>query len=211
MQSPKPRIIHSAEEVPSALESLGLDAEIIKFIGESARAARNETLPIDPINAGGTLAYIFGVRAIRNKLLSRGWEKSRQGNIEATVHHEHGIQLWFQNVDKACQTSRIPRAISDKGPGARHLIESGQLDLFNEDNKKRPQKLGSTPTVWVVCVSSDEESLQVEVSRPVSFSGKQYDDFDQRIFVLDKRFEPEAITNEHDIDNIEVNITRKQE
>lgn len=210
MQNRKLQVIQSPDEVSNALEKIGLTTEIVTYIGEAAKAARNEALPIDPVNAGGQLAYIYGVRAIRSTLLNQGWKPSREGNIEATVNHELGVQLWFQNVDKACQSSRIPRAISDKGSGSRDLIEA-QGELFDKADQKKPLQYGSIPTVWVVCVSSDDESIQVEVSRPSRITDKQYEGFEERIFVLDKRYEPEASVHDDDFNEPEVTISRKQE
>jgi len=210
MQNHKPQVIQSPNEVSTTLEQIGLTTEIISHIGEAAKAGRNEALPIDPINAGGLFAYIHGVRAIRSTLRDQGWEISRQGGIEATVNHELGIQLWFQNVDKACQSGRIPRAISEKGSGSRDLIEA-QYELFDKPDQKKPLQYGSIPTVWVVCVSSDNDSIQVEVSRPSRITDKQYANFEERIFVLDKQYEPETSARDDDFNEPEVTISRKQE
>lgn len=209
-------VIVAAEwQVRQELRALGLTPEIVRNVAIASAAARSESLPVDPCSAPGTQAYIHGVRNIRLQLLPNGWEVSRCGNVEATVNHELGIQLCFQNVDRACG-DKDPEAISGKGAGSRHLINAGQTELFpsprnNDQNASRI--FGATPTVWMICVSSDDYTVRAEVSCPEIFEGNQFEGFVRRLFVVDESFgpTPDKIKEPKDDDalDFDVQVTKK--
>lgn len=182
-------VINEGFSVHQELRSLGLTVDIVTSIARKAAAAKAEALEIDPSSTPGTLAYINGVRAIRMALLTRGWRLSRTGNVEATVNDKLGIQICFQNVDIAC-AKQNPQAISGKGAGSRKLIQNGQAELFDRDAPEATDALGSTPTVWVICVSTDSKKLRAEVSCPDIFEGNQFEGFSKRIWVVDEDMEP---------------------
>jgi hypothetical protein len=191
MLNTAPLIIHDTQDVETALSKIGLSRDIVVEIARSAAAARAESLPVDPSGTPGTLSYIYGVRALRLNLLKHGWRENRQGNVESTVNDEVNVQLFFQNVDVACNHFKNPRAISRKGAASRSLVEAGQYELFDQTNDVfKDEVFGKVPTVWVVCVSVEGFSVRAEVSCPKIFEGCQFEDFHQRIFVLDEEFEP---------------------
>lgn len=182
-------VINEGFEVRQELHRLGLTTEIVRTIARKAAAAKAEALEIDPSSSPGTLAYIFGVRAVRTALIPLGWRMSRAGNVESTVNDELGIQICFQNVDTAC-TERHPEAISGKGAGSRKLIQDGQAELFDREAPDAVDAFGSTPTVWVVCVSTDGNKLRAEMSCPIAFEGNQFEGFSERIWVVDEDLAP---------------------
>ena len=152
------------------------------------------------------------MRTIRLQLLPLGWRLSRAGNVESTVNDELGIQLCFQNVDRACDECE-PEAISGKGSGSRNLINAGQQQLWDVDEKG--STLGTSPMVWVICVSTDSKRLKAEVSCPDVFTGNQFEGFSKRILVVDESFEPDPVTRQRDDDDassvdLEVRIAKKQ-
>lgn len=186
----KPTVVTEPREARHELRELGLTPEIIQGIAKAASAARTDSLPVDPCSAPGTQAYIHGVRSIRLQLLPLGWRMSRAGNVESTVNDELGIQLCFQNVDQACR-EKDPEAISGKGSGSRKLIHDGrQTELFVKNETTNTKNFGSTPTVWVVCVSTDAKNVCAEVSCPHTFEGEQFDGFSKRIFIVDEAIDP---------------------
>lgn len=207
----KPVIVDKVWQVKQELNALGLTADIVKEIALAAAGARAETLPIDPCSAPGTQAYIYGVRAIRLRLLPLGWQISRLGNVESTVNHELGVQICFQNVDQACGI-RDPEAISGKGAASRTLVQSGQTELFPREEGGGKQMLGSRLKVWLICVSSDENHVRAEVSYPKAFEGNQFEGFVKRIFVVNESFGPQPdkwAKPDDDFPNLDVQVTRK--
>jgi hypothetical protein len=213
MQSSKLKVVTEGWEVKSTLQTLGLTPEIICNVARAAAGAKADSLAVDPCSTPGQLAYIYGVRNIRLQLLPKGWRISREGNVESTVNHDLGIQLCFQNVYLACG-DRDPEAISGKGSGSRKLIHNGQVELFETLGSTAKKAVGSTPTVWVLCVSCDEKSIRAEVSCPESFEGEQFQGFSKRIFVLDETLDPKPQTDkssDEDVDDtdFEVRISKK--
>ncbi|ASM77355.1 hypothetical protein VITFI_CDS1577 [Vitreoscilla filiformis] len=217
MQQQKSVVFNQDSEVRHRLRKLGLTTEIVRLIARRVAAAKAEALEIDPTNAPGMLAYIHGVRATRMELLKvSGWRMSRAGNVESTVNDKLGIQICFQNVDAAC-TEPNPQAISGKGAGSRKLIQNGlggQGELFGREAPESVDAIGSTPTVWVVCVSTDDKKLRAEVSCPEVFQGSQFAGFSERIWVVDEDIAPtvEPVDRpEDDSDSVEheVRIARK--
>ena len=168
---PLPVVITVPWQVDQMLRGLGLTREIVREIALAAGGARADALAVDPSGTPGMLSYIYGVRMKRLKLLPQKWEVSRQGHVESTVNHKLGVQLCFQNVDRACGDVE-PQAVSAKGSSSRELIKSGQMDLFDTGEKNADQ-LGRAPTVWLMCVSADNDSwiLAAIVMPPKVFEG----------------------------------------
>lgn len=213
MFQPAIKVIKEPDDVVAALKHIGLSREAVVAVARAAAAARAEALPIDPVSAPGWFAYAHGVRHMRLRLLpSRGWRSSRTGNVESTVHDELGIQLCFQNVDSACKLNHEPHAISRKGAAARRQVAEGQGELFDAPKSGGRNRLGCPPTVWVICVEATESSLRVEVSRPKSFQGEQFEGFHERIFVLDEEIEDLNVPAEDDttdLDDFDVPVSKK--
>ncbi|KKN20988.1 hypothetical protein LCGC14_0929860 [marine sediment metagenome] len=205
-------IVDDEISVKQHLAQIGLSAELIRKVALAAASGRAESLRVDPVSTPGQLAYIYGVRELRLGLEREGWKINRDGNVEATVNYDLGIQLFFQNVDAAC-SNRNPQAISKKGSASRELVAAGQIDMFSELPSKRNESMhGAVPAVWIVCVSSDGASVKAEVSCPKRFEGSQFEDFHHRIFVLNESFEPSFDPNDVDsdtFDDFDVNISRK--
>ncbi len=194
--APKPEVVFADElDAKRELAVLGLTKEIILGVGEAAATAKADTMSVEPLNAPGINAYNKGVAATRMALLPLGWTMSHKGGVEATVNHELGIQLIYQNVDMAC-TDRDPQAISEKGSGARKLVYEGQLqqELFKRVEGQLKQIPGAALRVWLICVSTAGKKLRVEVSCPQLFEGNQFEGFMKRIFVVDQDLDPSPQT-----------------
>ena len=201
-----PQILTAQREVDRALREIGLTREIVREIAIAAAGARADALAVDPSGTPGMLSYIHGVRATRLKLLPLGWKVSREGHIESTVNHKLGVQLCFQNVDRAC-ADKDPQAISSKGSSARNLVKSGQMDLFDSAAKSADQ-IGRAPAVWLVCVSAEAGSIHAEVSYPKVFEGDQFEGFVRRLFVIDESVGPKPTrqNDSNDDDDLDFDI-----
>lgn len=181
---PVDRIVTVPHEVRQALAPLGLTEEIVREVASAASGARADCLEVDPIGAPGSQSYFMGVRHIRLNLLPAGWVVARDGNVESTVNHKLGVQLVFQNVDRACGPSD-PLSMSAKGAGSRNLVKSGQAEMFDRPTIGETPS-GKAPTVWLLCVSSHDDTVRAEVSCPEVFEGNQFEGFTRRIFVVDE-------------------------
>lgn len=208
-------LIRESSEVSSALTSLGISRELVERVAVEAIAARADTLPVDPLGTAGWEAYRYGVRHLRLGLRPTGkWRDSHAGNVESVVNDDHGIQLIFQNVDRACDPLHAPQAISGKGSESRRQVAAGQLELFTNP-QTGVRMLGTAPVVWAVCVEASDTVIRAEVSCPRAFEGHQFDGFNQRIFVVDRDSDsmPVESDNAQPIDDggtLEVVVNRKR-
>ena len=206
------QIVTNPTQVTDELTELGLNRELVIKVARAVAGARAESLPnADASNASGLLAYISGVRHTRLELLVKGWRVDRSRGVERTVNDELGIQILFQNVDKACGEDS-PRAISDKGPVVREIVDEGQMELFSKPTIKSANLLGCEPQVWLLCVSVDDDYICAEVSCPESFEGKNFSGFAKRIFVYCDPIEAINLPDsdfENVDDDIDVLVTKK--
>jgi hypothetical protein len=190
------QIVTAPIDAQNELAQFDIALAVAHKIARAASAGRASALDIDVAFAPGMLSHIQGNRQIRRELLPRGWRIGRLNNVESVVNDELGIQIVFQNVDRACDDSHSPQAISGKGAGARRLVQAGlQAELFEQPalalttsvpSTRHMSKLGVTPTVWLFCVSDDGTRLRAELSKPDNFEGNQLGKFSKRIFILDE-------------------------
>jgi hypothetical protein len=213
-KSVSPLVVNAPWQVNQQLTELGLSRDLVRDIAMAASAARADSLAVDPSFTPGMLSFIHGVRAMRLRLLPLGWRISRTGNVESTVNDRYNVQLFFQNVDRACGTAD-PVAVSGKGAAARNLVKAGQLDMFADEFESAgaDEFVGKTPTVWMVCVSSDDESVRAEVSCPDVFNGNHFEGFKKRIFVIDESRAPDpsrrTSPNSEPAFDVEIAVTKK--
>ncbi|QOJ23826.1 MAG: hypothetical protein HRU78_09350 [Gammaproteobacteria bacterium] len=204
------RILADSLDVNLRLETLGITKQELVTIAISAATARNDAVSIDPINAPGQLSYIFGTRAIRLALLPKGWVLDRTDNIEATFNKELNIKIIFQNVESAC-SKQPPKAISSKGDATKRLVANNSLYLWPEmEHEFNAQE---NTSVWFLCVSTKNDEIRAELSRPHSIEGNQFGEFIERIFILtDNNWNP--INHIEDTSNLnnqefDIQVTRK--
>ena|ERR1700733_2683226 len=207
---PLPVMITAPWQVDQMLRDIGLTRAIVREVALAAGGARAEALAVDPSGTPGMLSYIHGVRTTRLKMLPLKWKVAREGHVESTVNHKLDIQLCFQNVDRAC-SDREPQAISGKGSSSRELVKSGQMDLFDAGEKTAAQS-GRAPTVWLICVSAENDSIRAEVSCPKVFEGNQFEGFVRRLFVVNESIAPKPTLRDDSDDgdlDLDVPVSKK--
>lgn len=209
------RIIWQDYEIGSRLDELGLTAaELIEVVKQAVAAKASYVLNF-PLNAAGQLSYIYGTGGLRDVLRVKGWEIDRTGNIEATYNPTTGMKIVFQNVDSACDDSRDPKAISDKGPAATRAVDLGQESLFaefNEDDER--QRARDNASLWYFCVHINGDDVRAELSFPRSIEEKQFKDFNERIYIIKAgewaSIMPKEGDDETPAQDFEINVTRKK-
>src|SRR4051812_16807122 len=87
--------------VSSRLSDFGLVLEQLLAVGSTARTWADDASPLMPINAPGTLSYIYGVGELRQQLLDGSWVVDRTCGIEAVINRGRRLRIAFQNVDRA--------------------------------------------------------------------------------------------------------------
>ena len=199
-------------EIVNRLSNLGLTRQELIRVVSKAVAARNDAVDMDPLNAPGLLAYIYGTRALREELCLKGWIKDRTNNVEFTVNPLTGVKLIYQNVDSASKVSYTPRPLSKKGSATSQMVNDRQLSLpFMEE----PELAECNPLIWFLCVSvSDSGKVRAELSCPAMINDGQFAQFYERIFIItddDNIYSDNLLFTSDDVesDEIEINISRK--
>lgn len=173
------RIVSDEIHVEERLFDFGLTKDQIIAVADVARRWALDAGPLMPLNAPGTLAYIYGVNELRDQLLDNSWEVDRVCGVEAVINRKLKLRIGFQNVDRACDAVFPPLPRSAKGAAAELLngptlfehfgIETGPLTGVSQDG---------VPTYYVMV----GEDGSVELSQPVISNGV-FKAFVERIFV----------------------------
>lgn len=172
-------IVDGEFDVERRLADFGLIAGQFTAIAAVARTWADDASPLMPLNAPGTLAYIFGVRELRHQLVEGEWEVDRTSGIEAVINRALGVRIGYQNVDRSCDPNFPPNPLSAKGSAAEIFsgpnlfehagVEPGPLTGVKQDGL----------TTYYVMVGEDRS---VELSQPVIKDGS-YKHFNERIFI----------------------------
>lgn len=195
-------VIDNHKDAERRLADFGLTKAQILAIRDAARGATEDASPLMPLNAPGTLGYIYGVEALRGNILSEDWVIDRTLGVEAVINHRLGVRIGFQNVDAACDPVMPPMPRSEKGSGTARLcglplfahfgvVLETDADRLPREDVQDPH--GDQIVTYFVMVGEDGS---IELSRPV-IAAKKYSDFVERIFVdrpaddWESRIEPE--------------------
>jgi hypothetical protein len=208
------RVVSQDFEVESRLNQLGLTTRELIGVVQQAVAAKAAFVLNHPLNAAGQLSYIYGTGALRDALRAKGWEIDRTGNIESTYDSKSGIKIVFQNADSACDDSRDPKAISDKGPAACKAVDQGQGYLFPEyaaEDEAKSKR--DNAALWYLFVYINGDDVRAELSFPKRIEDGQFKGFNERIYIIKPSewasMMPKVDDGEPPAQDFEINVTRK--
>jgi hypothetical protein len=181
-------LVDSPSDVVRRLGDFELTREQLLAIRDSARAAAEDASPLMPQNAPGTLAYIYGVGALRAQILDGEWAIDRTLGVEAVINHRLNIRIGYQNVDRSCDPDFPPMPRSEKGAGSARLCRLPLFDFYGVVLESDADRLPGDNVVdphsanvvtYFVMVGEDGS---LELSCPV-IANKKYFDFVERIFI----------------------------
>lgn len=182
---PSPLIYREDWEIDARLVPFGVTRAELVEIARVVAGARADAVENDPVTAEGQFAYIFGTRATRALLRTKGWVLHRAENIESVRHAK--IMDWrviYQSVDIAASLVFDPKAISGKGAGAERFIEATEPNLFPAEEVKPSKFVPENRGAWFFCVSVNDDDVRAELSRPISIAGGNFEGFYERIFIV---------------------------
>lgn len=204
-----PVIVSGSLDVASRLADFDLVVDQILSIGRVARSRHDDASPLMPMNAPGSLAYIYGVEEMRNQIIGRDWFLDRELGVEAVVNHHLGVRLAYQNVDKACSLHWKPHPRSAKGIGSENLCSQTLFEHAGVDPGPLTNvKMDGLKTYYVMVA----EDGSIELSRPI-IQNKTFHDFHERIFVNDLRepWEDAIDADTGPVDDFEIEVFLKDE
>jgi hypothetical protein len=185
----KIKLVISPPQVISRLADFGVEPRSAAGVGHAALAARNDSVPTDPKTAPGLLAYIYGVRAMRDAFTAPRYAVHSRQNIESVFDITAGRKIMFQTVDLACNEHHTPQPISEIGPAKESVIEYSTGYLFEEmqraeDARQREMSAYDRAEAWYICTSFQNDHVTCELSRPIGVHEKKFAGFHERIFIL---------------------------
>ncbi len=205
------------EQVRVQLAELGLTPELLLETIAEGEAARASATPLDPLNAGGQLAYIARIRALRSRLLPLGWTKEDPSGCSVTVSPDGRRQIMIATGDDATGLDAVPSTQYRKGIVMKRAVTNNQqLGFWPESNVPEP---GQTPAreTWILLVrrelGEDSVEARAELSLPAKMEKNHPTEWQKRIVlpVLPLDSGPPMNTPQgafDDGDDIEVPITR---
>lgn len=205
----KTAIVAGETDVERRLADFGLNVDQIVAIGRVARARHDDASPLMPMNAPGSLAYIYGVEEMRHQIIDEEWRADRKLGVEAVINRKLGMRIAYQNVDKACSVHWKPHPRSAKGTGSENLCGPTLFEYAGVD----PGPLTCVRTdglaTYYVMVAEDGG---IELSCPI-IENKTFHDFHERIFVRDLKelWENEIDVEDGPVDDFDINVALKDE
>lgn len=186
-------LIEDYQVAADMLSNFGFDEADIEYVQAELARTKARVSPNHPLNASGQLAYLEGVRALRDVGLRKDFRAYAKG-LEGLYCKRRNVIVLFQNVDFAGYTNRIPKAISKKGPLSIRMIErSSSLHLFPEDEDAEnenwlAQMKQSNPHVIYFMSSLHEDSegsitVRSELSMPINLVNDNFSSFAFRILL----------------------------
>lgn len=172
-------IIKGEAQVKDRLADLGLVPEQLLAVARTARTWADDASPLMPVNAPGTLAYIYGVMELRQQVLDGSFTVDRTCGIEAVINRDRRLRVAFQNVDRACDPNFPPNPRSSKGTASEHLCGPTLFEHVGVETGPLTGVLSDGVPTYYVMVGEDGS---VELSHPVIRNGS-YVQFHERILI----------------------------
>ena len=192
------KLVIEPSDVIERLRDFGTTREDIAQVALAAMAARNDSVAFDPKTAPGQLAYIYGVRSLRERLVPSGYDPVSRGNIESAWDRERGRKVMLQTVDVPWMLGQDPEARHEIGQGKTRVIERSTGFLFREMEEAAAREREAMSDydraeAWYVCVAYQQDSVTCELSRPSGVEDGKFTGFEERIFILGRGVGPDTL------------------
>lgn len=176
------KIVKEPLSIAQRLADFGTTLDEWRHVVRVAVNARREILRVHPPGSDSSYAYIQGTGAIRQLLMPKGWEMEAINGVCATFDPQQGIRIIFQNADSACIEGRDPRSVNDKGAASERAVSSscGFLFPYMEEEQRKRQNA----SVWYLFVHANGDDVRAELSCPKAIIDGQFEDFHERIFLI---------------------------
>ena len=164
MAEPAEMLIHEGFAAAARLGTLGLDLELIMDVIRRGEVARAEATDYDPVTAGGTDAYRYRVRGLREAYCPKGWEVARPFGLELIVAPDGARSILTRGGDHNVGLAKAnPQPKGEIGTGTSAALEGTPL-LFDP---RWVQVQGATRPeheTWMLLVYASATSIRSELS-----------------------------------------------
>jgi hypothetical protein len=178
---------HESWEIEARLKAMGLSSVILQEAVETGELFRSGCTSNDPKSLPGFLAWGRTTRALREKLIPKGWERIEILNLPMVVNKEKNMAIAVSSGDDATGNAvLVAKTKYAKGRATEGIIIKNlrQLSLaFHEDEKLLPIQPASNQFVtWFLLVSRQNDEVFFELSLPNKIEkGQPVGDWAERI------------------------------
>lgn len=164
MSHPRTVIRTEAPDVDRRLAELGVVRAALEEVLRVAAGARNSTTEHDARIAGGSMAWLAGVRTLRDELVPHGFRPVHFFGVELCVHDALGIAIAVISGNAGTGSAdRHPTTMNERGTVGRWIAESDQL-CFPAPGFGGGAQPPSTCRTWLLLLRHTEERMYSELS-----------------------------------------------
>lgn len=177
------------------LQSFAIEPKWIESIGQAIILGHTNRTEYDALNAGGTYAYLGGVRKLREEFCSQGWTKETRNGIELVTSTKHQISIGISSADENVGNRTMPsKTKNPKGTQFDAISHQNQQYSFWPDE---PSFLGTT-AIWLLLYHFSQDQLLLELSLPNNYNWDSHkiDSWKERIFIAPIPIDPTFKVNE---------------
>lgn len=162
-------------DVESRLAQLGLEEEKLAQIVKRGYLAFTNCTPNDPPLYPGFSAWATMVRALREYLLPKEWERCDDNNYSLVINPEGNMAIAVATGDDATgRNDALPTTKSSKGPSTAEAVISNQVQLdfgfplIEVPGSTRPVSDEEKRMTWILLVHRAQGEVRCELSLPTS-------------------------------------------
>lgn len=212
-------IISDPDEVRSRLAALGLRLDLLEEVRLAWAAAEAGASPFEPITAPGTKGWIAGTGVLREALSLEGWAPQDVRNLPLSVHpaKTHSVSATSGDertgIPNLTPTTKNPKGVVVADAVAVNMeLDFGEA--FRRQEIRQARRATSAPKMYLMLVTSTEDELRAEVSKPSKIARKQIVAWSERIILptISRHPEPMAPQRGADLDHgqeIDVPVARR--
>jgi hypothetical protein len=175
-------------DVRNRLAELGWKIEELLEVADAMVRARRSCTDNDPPSAPGWMSWKDGTRRLREIGRTKGLEKADIDQIPYVLDLKRHLRLAVSNADDGTGIeNRVPQNQNKKGPGTDRAVNGNEGCLFSDLPRIPLSKIPPTPGIyvtWFLLVYSIGDTVRAELSCPVSFDGRYFTGFSERIILL---------------------------
>lgn len=197
-------------EIADSLRELGLTTEILEYAIKTGEYARDSCTKNDPTCAPGFVAWSKTVRALRDALIPKGWEKCDDYNFPTVVSPNKKIAISVSTGNEATgDKTAEPKTKYAKGEAAKSAVKINQDVLFPE---MRADKATAHRVTWILLKRRTGDTVVAELSLPALMTKDgQIIKWETRIILNPILIDPDFdVQDDSSSDEIDVPVLRRK-
>lgn len=212
-------VITEPEEVHLRLAALGLRSDLLDEVRLAWAAAEAGASPFEPITAPGTKGWIAGTGVLREALSLEDWAPQDVRNLPLSVHPAKTHSITVTSGDERTGIAHLtPTTKNPKGVVVADAVAANmELDFGKEYRRQevsRARRVKSAPKMYLMLVTSTNDELRAEVSKPSKIVKKQIVEWSERIILSTISRHPEPMVPQRGVDfgqgqEIDVPVARR--